>query len=62
MRREVHCKRVNTCNRLTDLAGLARPENELAQARYQFNLVRIDLAAATGTIQEAVRTLGEQKQ
>ena len=52
MRREVHCKRVNTCNRLTDLA----------QARYQFNLVRIDLAATTGTIQEAVRNLGEQKQ
>ncbi len=40
---------------------LARARDNHLMALYQFNLARIDLAAATGTIQEAVQTMGEQK-
>ncbi len=48
---------------LTDAqTRLSRARDNHLTALYQFNLARIDLAAATGTIQEAVRNLGEQKQ
>ena len=48
---------------LTDAqTRLGRARDNHLTALYQFNLARIDLAAAAGTIQEAVRNLGEQKQ
>ena len=48
---------------LTDAqTRLSRARDNHLAALYQFNLARIDLAAATGTIQEAVRNLGERKQ
>lgn len=48
---------------LTDAqTRLSRARDNHLAALYEFNLARIDLAAATGTIQEAVRNLGEQKQ
>ena len=47
---------------LTDAqTRLARARDNHLNALYQFNLARIDLAAATGAIQEAVQTIGEQK-
>ena len=47
---------------LTDAqTRLARARDNHLTALYQFNLARIDLAAATGAIQEAVQTMGEQK-
>jgi len=47
---------------LTDAqTRLARARDNHLNALYQFNLARIDLAAATGGIQEAVQSLGEQK-
>jgi outer membrane protein TolC len=47
---------------LTDAqTRLARARDNHLTALYQFNLARIDLAAATGAIQEAVQKLGEQK-
>ena len=48
---------------LTDAqTRLSRARDNHLSALYQFNLARIDLAAATGIIQEAVHNLGEQKQ
>jgi len=47
---------------LTDAqTRLARARDNHLNALYQFNLARIDLAAATGGIQEAVQNMGEQK-
>jgi len=46
---------------LTDAqTRLARARDNHLTALYQFNLARIDLAAATGSIQEAVQTMGEK--
>lgn len=48
---------------LTDAqTRLARARDNHLAALYQFNLARIDLAAATGSIQEAVRSMGEKAQ
>ena len=47
---------------LTDAqTRLSRARDNHLTALYQFNLARIDLAAATGTIQQAVQNMGEQK-
>ncbi|MBY0502637.1 MAG: TolC family protein [Bryobacteraceae bacterium] len=47
---------------LTDAqTRLSRARDNHLAALYQFNLARIDLAAAAGTIQEAVQNMGEQK-
>ncbi len=48
---------------LTDAqTRLARARDNHLAALYQFNLARIDLATATGSIQEAVRSMGEKAQ